>query len=181
MRVLGIAGSPRPGGNSASLLDVALSTAIERGDRVERLWLRRLDIRPCTACDGCRRGPACIIEDDMTRVYAGLNHADVVVIATPVYFYDMSAWVKVMVDRTYALTDGDDRPRLPAGKKLYVLTSQEDADPGLGRDVVATLGRAFSWAGLELVGSLVATGLSGPGDWREHPDFVEAARALLAG
>jgi multimeric flavodoxin WrbA len=180
MRVLGIAGSPRPGGNSTNLLDLALATATARGDRVDRLWLRKLDITPCTACDGCRRGPACIVCDDMQRVYAALHRADAVVVATPVYFYDMSAWLKAMVDRTYALTDFHDKPRLEAGKRLYVITAQEDADPTLGRDVVRTLRRAFAWSGLELAGSLVATGLSGPNDWREHPEFVEAATALLA-
>ena len=180
MRILGVAGSPRPHGNSANLLDVALATATDRGDRVERLWLRKLDITPCTACDGCRRGPACIVRDDMHRVYAALHHADVVVVATPVYFYDMSAWVKVVVDRTYALTDVHAQPRLVAGKKLYVITAQEDADPTLGGDVVRTLGRAFAWSGLELAGSLVGTGLSGPDDWREHPEFIEAAKTLLA-
>jgi multimeric flavodoxin WrbA len=180
VRVLGIAGSPRGEGNSACLLDLALATATERGDRVERLWLRKLDIKPCTACDGCRRGPACIVRDDMHRVYAELHHADVVVVATPVYFYDMSAWVKVVLDRTYALTDVHDQPRLPAGKKLYVVTTQEDPDPALGGDVVRTLRRAFAWSGLEFAGSLVAFGLSGPDEWRDHPKYIEAAKALLA-
>jgi len=181
MRVLGIAGSPRARGNSAALLDAALAGARERGHRTDRLWLRKLDVLPCTACDGCRRGPICIVHDDMDRVYAALHHADVVVVATPIYFYNMSAWLKAVVDRLYGLIGTEPRPRLAPGKKLYVITCQEEADAADGRLVVRLLERSFAWVGIELAGSLVAVNVREEDDHLAHPEYAAAARVLVAG
>lgn len=178
-RVLGIAASPRAHGNSAALLGAALDGARERGHRIERLWLRRLEVSPCTACDGCRRGPICIVRDGMDRVYAALHHADIVVVATPIYFYSMSGWLKPMVDRLYSLIDAQSRPRLARGKKLYVITCQEEDEVADGRSVVRVLERSFAWVGMDLVGSLVAVGLSAEDDHLAHPEYIAAARALV--
>lgn len=181
MRVLGIAASPRARGNSAALLDAALAGARERGHRTSRLWLRKLDVSPCTACDGCRRGPICIVHDDMDRIYAALHHADVVVAATPIYFYSMSGWLKPVVDRLYGLIGTDPQPRLAPGKRLYVITCQEEADAADGQSVVRVLERSFAWVGVELAGSLVTVGLSAEDDHLAHPEYLAAARALVAG
>ena len=181
MRVLGIAGSPRAGGNSAALLDAALDGARERGNQTDRVWLRKLAVSPCTACDGCRRGPICIVHDDMDGIYAALHHADVVVVATPIYFYNMSGWVKAMVVRLYGLIDADGHPRLAPGKKLYVITCQEEDDAADGQLVVRLLERSFAWVGMELAGSLVAVGVDAEDDHLAHPEYLTAARALVTG
>ena len=181
MRVLGIASSPRANGNSAALLDAALAGAQERGHQTDRLWLRKLEVSPCTACDGCRRGPICIVHDDMDRVYAALHHADVVVVATPIYFYNMSGWLKAVVDRLYGLIGTEPQPRLAPGKKLYVITCQEEADAADGQLVVRLLERSFAWVGIELAGSLVAVNVREEDDHLAHPEYAAAARALVAG
>lgn len=179
-RVLGIAASPRARGNSASLLDAALGGAQERGCQTEFVWLRKLDVSPCTACDGCRRGPICIVHDDMDGIYAALHHADVVVVATPIYFYNMSGWLKAVVDRLYGLIGTDPHPRLAPGKKLYVITCQEEADIADGRLVVRLLERSFAWVGIELAGSLVAVNVRAEEDHLAHPEYLTAARALVS-
>jgi multimeric flavodoxin WrbA len=181
MRVLGIASSPRANGNSAALLDAALAGAQERGLQTDRMWLRKLDVSPCTACGGCRRGPICIVHDDMDGVYAALHHADVVVVATPIYFYNMSGWLKSTVDRLYGLIDADGHPRLAPGKRLYVITCQQELDAADGQSVVRTLERAFAWVGMGLAGSLVAVGVDAEDDHLAHPEYLAAARSLVAG
>jgi multimeric flavodoxin WrbA len=115
----------------------------------------------------------------MRFVYEGLRAADALLLATPVYYYTMSGWLKAVVDRTFALIDNDYQSRIPRGKLLFVVTTQEEADRQDGEAVVRTLERAFSWIGMKLAGSLVCTGLFAERDYQGHPELLLAARDLL--
>jgi multimeric flavodoxin WrbA len=179
VNILAIAGSPRLEGNSTSLLRVALHEAAERGHEVELLHAVKLGVRPCMACDACKRGHACVVKDAMLEVYAGLEEADVLVIATPVHFYSVSGWLKPVVDRCYALFDAGGEPRIARGKRLFVITAQQDAEPADGQATVRQLARSFAWLGMELQGSLTAAGLDQPDDYQDRPELMEAARRLL--
>jgi len=101
--VLGIFGSPRKGGNTDLLLEEALKGAAREGARVERVRLCDLKITPCRECLSCFKDGACVIPDDMQRVYPLLLEADVVILASPIFFYGITAWSKAMVDRGQAL------------------------------------------------------------------------------
>lgn len=105
MKVLGLAGSPRVGGNSDLLLGEVLHGAQEVGADVEKVYLNELKITPCQACDACRQPDAdgCVIRDDMQPLYEKLWQADMWVLATPVYWWGPSAQLKLMVDRWYAM------------------------------------------------------------------------------
>jgi multimeric flavodoxin WrbA len=179
MKITAIAGSPLSRGNSSGLLEVALDAARERGHDVRMLSARKLKVQPCTACMGCKRGPKCIVDDDMNQVYAAIARCDALVLATPLYYYGATAWLKAVVDRTYGLLDKDSKSRVPAGKRLYVITTQDAEDPEDGAIVVRQLERSFEWLGMVLSGSLIGTQLSGPTDHQQRPDLLEAARNLL--
>ncbi len=97
--VLGVLGSPRVGGNTDLLLDAALEGAAETGAKVEKITLSKLNISPCTACGGCADGVRCVIDDDMTSLYPKLEEADVILLASPVYFYGVTAQMKTFIDR----------------------------------------------------------------------------------
>jgi multimeric flavodoxin WrbA len=99
VKVLGVLGSPRQGGNTDLLLEAALKGAAEAGAEVEKVALDRLDIRPCTACDGCRDGVRCVIDDDMTALYGKVERADIIILASPVYFDAVTAQTKAFIDR----------------------------------------------------------------------------------
>jgi multimeric flavodoxin WrbA len=179
MNILAIAGSPRLGGNSTSLLKLALREAADRGHEVALLHAVKLAVRPCMACDACKRGPSCVVKDGMLEVYAGLEEADALVIATPVHFYSVSGWLKPVVDRCYALFDAEGEPRIARGKKLFVITAQADEEPADGQATVRQLARSFAWLGMELQGSLTAAGLDEPADYENRPELLDAARRLL--
>ncbi len=179
MKILAIGSSPRLDGNSNSLLRIALEAAEANGHHGELLYARKLKIKPCRACGRCKTGERCALHDDMDSIYAKLLVADALVLATPVYYYAASAWLKAIVDRTYALLDGDYSPRIPPGKRLFVITTQEESDRADGEAIVRTLARSFKWVGMELAGSLVATEVSGPKDHLGRPDLHEQARSLL--
>lgn len=102
MQVLGIWGSPRVGGNTEILLDALLRGAQEAGGEVEKVALRQLKISPCLEIYKCFHTGACPIKDDMLTLYPKLLAADVVVLASPIFFYGLTAQAKAMIDRTQA-------------------------------------------------------------------------------
>ncbi|MHB8169407.1 MAG: flavodoxin family protein [Thermoleophilia bacterium] len=98
--VLGILGSPRRGGNSEILLDRALAGAADAGAEIERLHPASLRIAGCTECNDCYALGECSTADDMDRVYAALERADRIVVASPIFFMSFPAQLKAVIDRT---------------------------------------------------------------------------------
>lgn len=98
--VLIISSSPRKGGNSNTLCDRFMDGAKESGHAVEKIWLREKQIGYCTGCGYCFNAHKCSQKDDMTEILNKMLAADVIVLATPVYFYSMCAQMKTLIDRT---------------------------------------------------------------------------------
>ncbi|MCU0861683.1 MAG: flavodoxin family protein [Methanomassiliicoccales archaeon] len=104
MRVVGISGSPREGGNTEIMVKEALEGARQSGAEVEFVGLAGKRIGGCEACAECGKGGRCVIEDDMQPIFPRLVGADVVVIGSPIYFGMVSAQTKALLDRTYFLS-----------------------------------------------------------------------------
>ena len=103
MKILGIAGSPRRDGNTDLLLAELLKGAACKGAEVKTIYLNSLKYIPCQHCDSCLREGKCRYQDDMQQVYAELEQADVIVLASPVQFSGPPAAVKAMIDRCQCL------------------------------------------------------------------------------
>ena len=103
MKILGIAGSPRRNGNTDLLLAELLRGAISKGADVKTIYLSKLKFTPCEHCDSCLKEGKCRIQDDMQNIYAELEQADVIVLASPVQFLGPPAQVKAMIDRCQCL------------------------------------------------------------------------------
>ncbi len=99
-QVLILSSSPRKGGNSDTLCDQFLRDAEEAGNRVEKIRLAEQKIDYCSACYACKKLGHCVKQDDMASIIEKMRKADVIVLATPVYFYTMCAQMKTMIDRT---------------------------------------------------------------------------------
>ncbi len=99
LKVLGIAGSPRSGGNTDTLLDYALKGAKEGDCEVEKIRVCELLISPCKECHGCDETGECIVMDDMQIVYPKLIEADRLFFASPLFFLGISAQAKALIDR----------------------------------------------------------------------------------
>jgi multimeric flavodoxin WrbA len=100
-KVLVLSASPRKGGNSDLLCDQFVLGAKEAGNQVEKIFLRDKKINYCTGCGTCQsNGGKCVQTDDMAEVLDKMIAADVVVMATPVYFYTMNGQMKTLIDRT---------------------------------------------------------------------------------
>jgi multimeric flavodoxin WrbA len=103
MKIVGILGSGRRGGNTEFLLDVALSQAQEHGATTDKISLKETSVAPCDGCLGCVKTGECVIHDDAQGIYEKMLEADGIVWSTPVYFWSMTAQTKILMDRTYAL------------------------------------------------------------------------------
>ena len=102
-QILILKSSPRKRANSSILADQVAAGAREAGAAVESFDLHKLNIRPCDACDFCQGAAECVINDDMQMLYPRLRAADSIVIASPVYWFTLSAQAKLCIDRWYAL------------------------------------------------------------------------------
>jgi multimeric flavodoxin WrbA len=132
IRVLGILGSPRRGGNTEILLDEVLSGARSQGAETEKLILNELRITPCQGCAKCLEGGECAILDDMALVYPKLAAADRLVLASPIYFSSLTAQTKIMVDRCQCLWVAKyllGRPALKGERRgLFISTASDDGE-----------------------------------------------------
>ena len=102
MKVLGIFGSPRRGGNTELLLNELLRGCRSGDAQVEEIHLRELKISPCLEIYACRKDGKCPIRDDMQNIYPRLVETDTLVLASPIFFYSVSAQTKAFIDRCQA-------------------------------------------------------------------------------
>ena len=102
MKVLGIYGSPRKGGNTDQLLDKTLEAAQGTGADTSEIYARRLKISGCLECGGCDKTGECVVDDDMQTVYPLLEKSDVIILAAPIFFYGVPAQAKALIDRSQA-------------------------------------------------------------------------------
>lgn len=128
-KILILKGSPREKGNSAILAERVAEGARSVGAEVDSVYLHALDIRPCDACEACHEngGGSCIIEDDMQGIYSKIDEADVIVIASPVYWFTISAQMKLCIDRWYAYSGKT--PNILKLKKYALILVYGDSDP----------------------------------------------------
>lgn len=104
MKVIAFAGSPRRDGNTDTLLKEALRGTKEAGAGAARVFrLDEMDIAPCRHCGECEDTGVCVIEDDMAEIYGAIREAERVILASPVFFFGVSAQAKIMIDRCQAL------------------------------------------------------------------------------
>ncbi len=124
--ILIISSSPRKNGNSQMLCEQFKKGAEAKGHNAEIVRIMDMNIGFCRACDACmKNGGSCVLKDDMAMVLELFKKADVLVLATPVYFYGISAQMKAFIDRTYPIWQN-------LGKKeVYYIVSA-----GLGLDII---------------------------------------------
>jgi multimeric flavodoxin WrbA len=114
MKIMGILGSSRQGGNTEIMLDTALGEAKKNGVATDKISLSGQTIAPCDGCQVCADTGKCIIEDDAQEILDKMTASDGIIWATPVYFWSMTGQIKTLMDRTYALLN----PKLQLANKV---------------------------------------------------------------
>lgn len=99
MKVIAFLGSPRKDGNTELLLKEAIKGINDSGYDVAVFNLSAMSIGPCQDCGGCNATGVCIIDDDMSEIYSAIREADRIILASPIFFFGLSAQTKIMIDR----------------------------------------------------------------------------------
>src|SRR5271157_552611 len=110
MKVIGIVGSPRKGGNTEIMTAHTLKAVAEEGLETELISLAGLEIKPCSACMACSKGDRCSIDDDLWPIYLKMKAADGIILASPVYFGSATALIKGLIERTGYLSRFNGEP-----------------------------------------------------------------------
>ena len=156
MRILVLNGSPRPKGSTKGMVEAFREGAVTAGHQVDVVDVCRLKIGGCLACEYCHtKGQgSCVQKDDMQEVYALLKEAEMLVIASPIYYHGISGQLKCVIDRFYAAAYPTKPPHL---KKVAMILSSGDANMYDGA-MFSYQGDFLDYLGLEGMGVFTAHG-----------------------
>lgn len=179
LKIAAVLGSPRPQGNSTTLAHKFLKTARELGAEVRVYHLNLMTFQGCQGCGACKTDmEACILEDDLAPVLEAVKEADVLVMASPVYFGDLSGQLKCFFDRTYSYLNPDFSSRLPGAKKAVLILAQANPDASQFDDIFPRNRRWLTWFGYAPVYLLRTVGVNNPGDIRQQAAILDQAASL---
>jgi multimeric flavodoxin WrbA len=179
MKIVAVLGSPRPKGNSALMAEAFLTTARERGADTEVYLLNQMNIKGCQGCGKCKTdSEICVVEDDLRQVFDSMRGADIVVLASPVYFGDLTAQMKSFWDRTYAFINPDFSTRLAPGKKSVMFLAQANPDEGMFDDIFHRYERWLKMFGFTDNYLIRAVGVRDAGEVKNQPEVLEQAKKL---
>lgn len=153
MKLICLLGSPRRLGNSATMAARMVSRAKSLDVETETIYLNGLSSLGCQACYACKLGAEeCVVKDDLAEILKKVREADALIMATPVYYGDVTGQLKLFIDRTfsYLVPDYATNPvksRLSPGKRLVMAISQGHPDENLFADVFPRYANFFKWLG----------------------------------
>jgi multimeric flavodoxin WrbA len=178
MKLTAFLGSPRAQGNTDTLASCVLEGAAASGLETEAVALRRLKIRPCTGCEKCwQAGRPCVFDDDMIRLYEAIAASDVLLFATPVYWYGPTAIMKAFIDRLVVFNRPQGRP-LIEGKGALVAVAYEEETPGAAEPLLRMFELSFDYLGLRFLDRIVIGGVGPKGAILQKPDALERAHQI---
>ncbi|MBN2428010.1 MAG: flavodoxin family protein [Deltaproteobacteria bacterium] len=184
MKVVCLLGSPRENGNSATVARHFLHHAEKFGAQTESFFLNGLNIKGCQACNLCKtKYESCVLNDGLAPALEATFHADIVVMASPVYYGDVSAQLKAFIDRTYSFLVPDyiakaQPSRLTERKKLVFILTQGHRDPDWFADILPRYQDLFHWTGFATTHPIRVVDVYQPGDVDKRPDVFEKTAAL---
>ncbi len=168
---MGIVGSPRSKGNTDTLVDAVLASAEENGALVRKMNLRDLTIKPCNACDSCRKQGRCIHDDDMQDLLMQMEKADIWVLGTPVYWWGPTTQMKAFIDRWYGVSQN-----LFQGKRLALVIPMGGGNDFYSRHIIGMFEDISHYLGIEFFGSLIAPSLTSKNSASENSSLLERAK-----
>ena len=182
MNIIVFSGSPRKGGNTDLLADAFVAGATSHRANVEKIRLIELKYSPCIECGGCDETGKCILKDDLTEIYPKIESADVVVLASPMFFYNITANSQALVERSqafwvrqYVLKQGE-----IGGKRRQGIFLSAGATKGklLFDGSLRVMRYFFDAIGGDLAAALLIRGAEKKGEIKEIPGALETAERL---
>ncbi|MBU1053189.1 MAG: flavodoxin family protein [Proteobacteria bacterium] len=180
-KIVCLFGSPRPKGNSNVIARRFNETAEKLGAKVKSFSLNKLQYRGCQACMTCKtKLDKCVLKDDLAEVLDEVQNCDILVIATPIYYGEVSSQVKAFIDRTfsYFVPDFGSNPyrsRLKPGKKMVFIQTQGHPEEKRFEDVFERYAFFFDWHGFGDNQVIRACEVMNVGDAEVREDLMKLA------
>lgn len=184
MKVTCVLGSPRENGNSSILAGHFCSTAEKLGAEVKTYSLNKLHFRGCQGCMLCKtKLEKCALKDDLAEVLEAVRETDVLVLTSPIYFWDVSSQAKAFLDRTFSYLVPDfitnpQKSRLAPGKKLVMILTQTNPDPNSFTDIFPRFDYFFKAYGFSETRLIRAVGVREAGDVKDRRDILAMAEKI---
>jgi multimeric flavodoxin WrbA len=181
MKIVCLFGSPREKGNSATIAKRFCDTAERLGPEIRTFTLNKLVYRGCQGCMACKtKLDKCILEDDLTEVLEAVRETDVLVLATPIYLWDVTSQLKTFFDRTFSFFVPDfmtnpNKSRLAPGKKLVFIQVQGNPDESMFTDVFQKFDYFFKSYGFSERHLIRACGVRGQRELETRQDVMRLA------
>lgn len=192
MKVLGLFGSPRRGGNTDLLLEEMLKGAESQGAKIEKIFLSEYDISGCRECRSCEATGNCVIQDQMQEIYPRLMAADYIILASPIFFYGVTAQAKRMIDRCQALWAQKyvlKKTSMPEKEKVkrkgWFLSVGGSRGARVFEGAILTARYFFDALNVQYAGELTFRKIDAKGSIKKHPtalkEAFEAGQRLVKG
>ena len=183
MKILGIHGSPRKDGNTSILLKELLRGAKEKGAKTTEVFICDLQILPCIADYDCAKTGKCILKDDMQDVYTQLTEHDHIVVAAPIFFYNVNAQTKALIDRSQAFWARKYILKQPIGdrkikRKGVFISVGATKGSKLFDGTLLTMKYFFDVLDAEFFKSLLYKSVDAKGDILKHPTALKESYEL---
>ena len=169
-KVIVVSSTPRNGGNSELLAQAFIDGALSAGNQVESVIVRDINLKYCIGCMYCQDHDACVLNDSMNGLYEKFQNADVLVFATPIYYYSVSGQLKTFLDRLNPLY-----PRENKFKDVYLLaTAADELTSAMDGAVTAIQGWVDCFDGVSIKGVIRGVGVTDKGDIKGSAALDEA-------
>jgi multimeric flavodoxin WrbA len=176
MKTVILFGSPRKNGNTRQLVDAASETLKEKRHDVRMLFLNDLNIRPCQGCHACLSKGICRINDDMKDIRKYMIESDLIIYATPVYWFGPSGQLKLVMDRSISFMDNDYNSRIK-GKQAITLVTLGDENLDTVKPLLSMFQMTFDFLGLSYKGHIEVPGCMEKG--RVKKAYIEKTKKLI--
>lgn len=176
-KIVVLNGSPRANGNTSALIASFAKGATEAGNTVASFHLQSMNIGGCLGCFGGGKNPdsPCVQKDDMDKIYPAYREADIVVLASPLYYWNVSGQLKCAFDRLFAVAEGNPGYKNPVKDCILIMAAESDEY----EETVYWYDRLLKHLGWTDRGRVLAGGVLSPGDVNDKPE-MEQARKLGA-
>jgi len=181
MLALGLQGSPRKNGNTNYLLSAFMNELEKLGAQIKVIKAGEKEIMPCIECSVCEKEGFCPLDDDMNpEIYPLLRKADIIVVATPIFFYSAPAQLKALIDRSQTLWARRYKLKLnDPGQKYrrgFLLALGATKGKNLFEGLTLTIKYFLDAVGASLEGSLTYRQIENPGDMEKHPSVLKEVK-----
>lgn len=177
-KILILNGSTRAKSNTAALVEAFTSGAEGAGHSVKNFNVSKMNIHGCLGCLGGGKNPdsPCVQKDDMEKIYPAFKEADIIVFASPLYFWSVTAQLKTAMDRTFALVEGAQNSQIKNNKGCVMLIAAADSNKENFASVLCLYENMLEYMGWKDHGHIFAGGVMHIGDIKDKPEIEDARR-----